>query len=216
MNLLRKEIKDDGILSIVEMIGGCDLENGPWIAGGCARLLWFGKPWMDHDVDLFFPNFEKFNLANAALRFHHALDGMSRADDSSNVLLARSSDQLFETDNAITYTTILPSDRTTSAKVQIIRTAWHENLRSVWSNFDFTACKFATDGKVVVADPSAVDDCQRKRLRMNPQSIRRASAIRTLKYSIYGFNADPDIISELISQYRDGTISNDMGLEAYT
>jgi len=175
-------------------------------------LAWFSRSWHDHDVDVFFPNIERFESARISL---------SRMVESGiqevlpNVFLAESAG-IHETSNAITFTISIPSKPLSRARVQIIRRSWHDSLQSMWSYFDFTACKFATDGKTIIADPLAVEDCKSMRLRMNPTCNRTATAIRTLKYSIYGFEPDAIIMAEIIQKHRNGTLMDEVDEDSYT
>jgi hypothetical protein len=209
--ILHKDMNDEDLLSISSLIGGCDLEKGPWISGGAARLAWFGQSWHDHDVDLFFPDIERFESARASLL---RMTEIENREVLPNVFSLNPTN-IHETSNAITFTISIPSRPESQARVQIIRRSWHSSLQSMWSYFDFTACKFATDGKTIVADPLAVEDCRNMRLRMNPSCNRTAAAIRTLKYSIYGFEPDASIMAEIIQKHRNGTLMDDVDEDAY-
>ena len=229
--MLQKSLNDPNLLWIADRIGGCDLKNGPWIAGGVARRLWFDEPWKDADVDVFFPNIESFDYAKDCLKKRIVPENTNKIlkpllDFGSivvDVLTCSSLDSrrkpdavsVYESKNAITYKIRINKSHQNTCNVQIIRRDWHDSLTSVWKNFDLTACMFATDGKIVVADQQAVLDCKNKILRKNQQTTRNVKLSRVVKYSIYGFDAGADVMSDLLQQYKDGTISEVEGSEDY-
>jgi hypothetical protein len=67
--------------------------------------------------------------------------------------------------------------------------------------FDLTVCKFATDGKIIVTNSASIRDCVDKRLRRNITTPQKISPFRIIKYGLYGFNADMDILRDLIENY---------------
>ena len=108
----------------------CNLEEGPWIAGGSARKLWQGKPWRNHDVDFFFRNPKQF------------CSMIERIHEFGKV------ERTYETQHAITYNIYIGPDKKTSIfdltklktsdneyesldenylYIQLIQTRWHSN-----------------------------------------------------------------------------------------
>ena len=178
------------------MIGPSDLSCGPWIAGGCARRLWFGQPWIDNDVDVFFRSQSDF------ARSRDRLVAIPRTEASSSPYIT---DAVFsiETANASTHTVRIGKAWPYNANVQLIKTAWHPSVTDLFDYFDFTVCRFATDGITIVADRQAIDDCESMVLRRGENTKQRLSCRRVVKYSIYGFNPAPEVMSELLCQYHN-------------
>ncbi len=210
--MLSKRIDDQKLKRLISIIGPCNLETGPWIAGGCARKLWFGEPWDTGDIDLFFPSVESFkrtcdileNIVNESIVSDHVLDG------PYSLKPKQSTSPVHRTENAITYKIQIGRIFPDLVDVQAIRKQWHASLKDVFDSFDFTACRFATDGKLIVADEVSVNDSANKMLRLTDGSRsatpKRVGARRVIKYGIYGFCADREIMEELLSQHRRGTI----------
>jgi hypothetical protein len=223
--MLVKPVNDLDLQWIVDKIGGCDLENGPWIAGGAARRLWFGEPWKTGDVDVFFSDPAEFDSAKHSLQkrivkkesdsiFKPLIDFGSLVIETVS---RRKPDAIsvYETKNAITYRVNIGKISSNTCDVQLIRRDWHSDLASVWKHFDLTACMFATDGKVIVANEQSVLDCENKILHRNSECSRSIKLSRVIKYSIYGFDAGTDVMNELLQQYKDGTIKENDEAEDY-
>ena len=220
--MIIKEISDHRLTKLVSISGGCNIDKGPWIAGGAARRLWFGEDWTKQDVDLWFP--DPLSFERAGKKLESWVKGSVVADhapvdpfDVKISLSPKSSEPIYITKNANTYKVQVSSVFPDVVSVQAIKRAWYENLDSIFNYFDFTSCKFATDGKVIVADPDAIDHCQRKLLIINPKQAEtaRISAKRVAKYGLYGFRAEPDIMRELLRQRSTGEIHNDTDAADY-
>jgi hypothetical protein len=108
---------------------------------------------------------------------------------------------------------------TTKMSVQLIKRKFHADLDAVFSDFDFTVCKFATNGKRIVAAPDAIRDCERKLLIFNRNSdegATRLSPKRIMKYSIlYGFEATTPVMKEMMRQRETGEIYSSDGDDDY-
>lgn len=175
-----KPVTDETIRWIGSQIG-CDLQTGPWIAGGTPRLLWFDERWQGHDIDVFVPNVGTLN---------HLHD----------VLKKITGDPGYQTRNACTYGVFYGGF---THKIQLICKNFYPTLDKLFNYFDFTACKFATDGKLIVSDEKSVQQCQRRELVWNITSPQGISPYRVIKYSAYGFDVDNRILSELVKRYHD-------------
>jgi hypothetical protein len=194
---------------IVDIAGGCNLENGPWIAGGCARRLWFGQEWIKRDVDFFFSNKEDFDNAVKTVEKYTSKTTQSKPiSDFGDIMIAKSSPKI-HTDNASTYEINLKEDDNVAITLQLIRKNWHKDLLSLFENFDFTVCQFATDGKTIVAPSYAENDCNLKILRQVESSKRRLSARRVIKYAIYGFEPTRKIMKDLVDRHANKDLLED-------
>jgi len=196
------------ISAVIDTVGHCNLITGPWIAGGTPRRIWFDTNWTKYDVDFFFPDVTTRKAASERLDsiYQKQLDNWhkSHTNDKGDFIVA--TDPLptrHNTNNATTYTIQVAQ---TYVHIQLIHKEYYPSLSALWYNFDFNNCKFATDGIKIAADPTAVEDCQQNRLSRNINCQHKLAAKRVIKYSFYGFNADSEIISELLTQYNEKTI----------
>lgn len=166
---------------------GLDLgsTSGPWVAGGTARRLWCNQPWAEHDIDLFFANSE-------------SCDKTSKIINESCVKT-----ETFESKNARTYK--VPFNNVIY-KVQCIYNRFYTDIFDIWKHFDFTVCCFATNGRIIIADPDAVDDVNTKTLRYSSRSNRSTNGVRIIKYGIYGFNPDKEILERLLTNIKGQTL----------
>lgn len=208
MTLLSKEIFDRDILALSNMVGGLSMESGPWIAGGCARRLWYGLPWKASDVDLFFPDQASFDDACSLLETLHIKTDVIHADGYSTSLLQTKGPTV--TENAKTYLVQIGKIYPNIATVQVVCKQWPATVDDLFDNFDLTVCKFASDGRTVVAKPIAVDDCQSMTLRSEPDSNLMPLAGRIVKYSIYGFEPSREIMFNILRSHRNGSLRDEV------
>lgn len=211
--ILAKQINDPIISELLDNIKKPNISYGPWIAGGVARMLWFEKPWYEHDIDFFFPTEKMFAKAKKKLEKFVLTDqerkSIKRERKQGNKTfsirnVAQSSTELTHiTPNACTYSFKLGGK---DIKAQIINRQFYDSVDAIWSDFDFRVCNFATDGKILIADVNAVKDCENKTLICNDPLTRKIDVKRTIKYSIYGFNPEEKIIKDLFRQHSDGTL----------
>lgn len=191
------------------------METGPWIAGGAARRLWFGEPWTNGDVDIWFADPMQFERARGLLDafvrqsvlYDHALTPWTIASSSSPR-------PIHESSNAITYRVLLSNVTSGDiAAAQIIRTRWMKDVADIFGYFDFTVCKFATDGNELVAAEDALEHANIRRLMINSTARRESARVcprRVIKYGLYGFQADAEIMRHFIEQRaRDGHLAID-------
>lgn len=215
MNLVTKNMVDPEFKRLMSVIGQTSMDQGPWIAGGCARRLWFGKDWKAHDVDVFFRNREDHGsmsehltaIVENSIVSDHSVDELKWSGDLN--LAPKSSSPIHRTENAISYKLQIGPIYPNVVSVQLIRKAFYGSISEVLERFDFTACKFATDGKIIIADQKAVEDCLESRLTINQSSkileddTRRLNVRRVIKYCIYGFKPEPAIMKEMVRQHRN-------------
>jgi len=168
---------------------GCDIQTGPWIAGGTPRLLWFAEDQTGHDIDVFFPNIHCLENAHVIMKTITQSTG-------------------YQTMNACTYT-VVHNGKT--IEVQLISKHFYKSLDALFNDFDFTVCKFATDGKILVGDSEGVEHCKNKQLSWNEKSNQTISPYRVIKYSTYGFDIDNHILHSLVKKYNNNptTFSQD-------
>jgi hypothetical protein len=196
MTDLYKSIRDPLLSMVIDTVGHFDLSRGPWIAGGCPRRLWQGMSWINNDVDCFFSNQQ--DLAEAQTRLQAVYQ--QQYDEWTNKLVSLEISSC-QTKNAWTYKIYIAGEL---IQIQLVKSL-NPSLVDLWNSFDFTVCKFATDGHTVVADATAVTDVDSRRLRKN-FGYGKIKFNRVIKYGFYGFDSDADILAELLQQYQHQTI----------
>lgn len=238
MSIISIPVVDDEFKSLAKILNVPSLSNfsvangsnqGPWIAGGIARCLWYNIPWKSHDVDLFFQNKEQYQqIVGRVSKLHEIttditrrfvdLDRASQIPSDEFILCSKKSISFADphkTNNAISYKMQLGDNWPNLVTVQAINKKWHNTLIDLWNDFDFNVCKFATDGQIIIADESAIRDCTDKVLRRNESCSIKLSPKRVMKYSIYGFDAEPNIMREILMQHKDKSIFDEANDDDY-
>jgi hypothetical protein len=187
--LISSKVTDDEYRDLLEWI--CNLETGPWAAGGSARKVWQGKPWMSQDVDLFFRDQQQYDAVTEMLSH-----------------LGQSQKVIHNTDNAITYKIYMHSGD--EIKIQTVRKRWYADIQAVVDDFDFGVAQFASDGVTVLATEQAIQDCADNRIRMTSRSANRSKLLRLLKYTAYGFDPDDELFIKTVTTISSGDL-NDFG-----
>lgn len=201
--MLEKPISDPLLGKLISLAGGCNIRTGPWIAGGAARRLWFGEPWERGDVDFWFSNQDQFDRARTQLHSFVSSSVLNDIDFSMHQSGPKNK-AIHSTSNAITYRVLLSRVSTEDiASAQIIRTRWFGDLDEIFGYFDFTVCKFATDGNTVFAAPDAVKHAEERMLVYNQQEgtdTPRICPKRVIKYGLYGFTAERMVMKALLDR----------------
>lgn len=207
--MITKPIDDARFTRLLEIAGGCDLNGGPWVAGGAARKLWYGEDWINGDVDVWFSSQSQFDRANQLLTEFVTQSALSEHHTTAAETFYHAPTQrkvpIHKTANAITFNLSLSRISTKDvAKIQLINKRWFPSLEDVFQYFDFTVCKFATDGKNLVTQQDAMLHCASRDLVLNRDRTQDIDdpyvlAKRTIKYGFYGFVAERRIMDCLIS-----------------
>lgn len=173
-----------------------NLETGPWIAGGAA-LRWYRGQIMNSfsDVDVFFRDRQQFHDLDQV--FQNQLFREDRRDrldtDFFNLIKNESPSscqQLFRSDNAITY-------GWNGYRIQLINHNFYSDVEALLNKFDIFACKIATDGvRWVTVDPRTVEHIEHCILDMC-EPLQPSAIKRFFKYWIYGFQPVPELIDRL-------------------
>ena len=207
MFITKKIINDKILNKILAVTGPLDIKNGPWIAGGSARLLWYDKFNLVsksniHDIDIFVKDDAQFfkitkkikNTSIFRLLFHNIQHPL-----------------IYETPNAVTYTFRhqftyhVTYGYDIVFRLQVIKN-YGPSITEIMDKFDLTVCKFATDGKILIADSNAIDDVSNNVLRINNTFTGKLNAVRVTKYAAYGFDPEPKIIHTLIEQIKNNEL----------
>lgn len=188
-----KFVKNSNFEKIIRYLPEFNLTKGPWIAGGAARLLWHREEIGDHDIDIFFANEDQWN------KYIKTLEGLT-------------SDNAFVTKNASTFNIKVEE---LTFKIQLIKKNWYKDYEDIFNSFDFTCCQFVTDGKNIIATEDAVNDCKKKIMRFNANTTREFDSRRAIKYSLYGFTPDKNILTQIIKLSNTNTLSSNWSQNEY-
>ena len=141
--------------------------NGPWVAGGAARRLYFEEclP-ATSDVDVFFKDQEQFEA------FEYWI-----ADDQGGELYHAA-----KGNDTYTFNGLL---------VQLIK-SYFSSVDHVLSSFDFRMCMFGCDGEQITHGHLAVEDVREKVLVVNKIKWPLYTLARISKYRDQGFHTRPD------------------------
>ena len=100
--------------------------------------------------------------------------------------------------------------------IQVILRRSFDSLESLFNDFDFTCCMFATDGKTIAGPQQAWDDLESKTLRLHYSNEGRKTIMRVKKYTALGFEPAPGLMSKLFENLsgfeidkKSGCIRND-------
>lgn len=189
-----KPVINSNLLKIIGHLPPHNLELGPWIAGGAARLTWYNRNVGDHDIDVFFKNEQQWaeysQFCSNKFTIEHSIT----------------------TSNASTNEIKIDDFK---IKLQIIKKDWYENYTGIFNNFDFTCCQFVTDGKTVVATEDAIADCSQEILRHNSYTKRELDTRRIIKYLLYGFKPDNNILTQIVKLNHSNELTSNWSQNEY-
>lgn len=200
--LLRKPLADERFQQLLKRLPPLDLERGPYIAGGCARKLWTGQKWDEGDVDIFFRDPLQRQTYTEKFENNWGISQGKRGDLLTDLFSSRSSSHLnMDTENAATYHLDF---KKSVLKLQLIKTRYSNSVTDLWKDFDFSISCFACDHREIIALPAAVDSAVSQRLTVNNPDFSKNLALRVLKYTVYGFSADDDILRQAADGIENG------------
>ncbi len=195
---------------IARYVSNCNFNTGAWIAGGSVRKVWFDLPWEHQDIDMFFSSQTQFELMQTELTEKLPSDNTATEPlfldlNFNNIAVKTARYSEYETDNAVTYTIYTDSEFDHQMfKIQAIKRYFPSNINELFQSFDFTVTQFATDGKIMVTTRQALKDCEERRLQMIKGTSRPINALRTIKYSAYGFEPVDDLMREVVTSLANG------------
>lgn len=160
-----------------------DIECGPWLAGGAARLI---SEDTDHigssDIDLFFPNQRLYDWTLSYMRDLSKRQSSIVFQNITELSKTHKIEFLFE---GRPYT------------VQFVGKTFFDSVESLICDFDLTACMFATDGVELVWDEAAPKDNADRRMVVRRPNKKQTPA-RLAKYILHGFTPEPGVLTELL------------------
>ena len=207
--LVYKPIANEKYRSLIKkFVPQCDFKTGAWIAGGSVRKVWFDLPWENQDIDLFFSSTEQFSSFSKAITSKLPKAPETTFDLDLNLLsVAAKSTGVseYETGNAVTYTVYTDKEFDHHTfKIQAIKRYFVNNISELFQSFDFTVTQFVTDGNIMVTTRQALKDCEDKRLQMIENTSRPINALRTIKYTAYGFEPVDQLMQEVVTALANG------------
>ena len=159
------------------------LDCGPWVAGGAARLL------AEHDsnigasdIDFFFPSEAMWEWACSFVTRDRP--GGYRLTDTKSHQLSRTMQFTHGSAGIIV--------------AQFIRKNFFNTVEELFAEMDFTVCMFATDGKSVIANHQSRADAEVRLLRVNNKPSKPQPA-RLAKYCAKGFVPGPGVLKEMLA-----------------
>jgi hypothetical protein len=183
-----------------------DMEKGPWIAGGAARRLYHGLPMVNADWDIFCSSQKQYDrLVRLCKQYEWQKHSYKTSFEALNGIYI-SADNPIESRYATTY-------KEDDHKIQFIHKRFYDTVEDVLNDFDFTVCRYATDGVVFKVGNFAIEDHQNKRLRYTKRDINPLLVGRIVKYRSYGFYLDENL-SKLIRDNLD-VITYELDMATY-
>lgn len=204
----QKPIECKEFLQLVKLLPPLDVQNGPWISGGCARKLWCGLPWNDGDIDIWFADDHQRQTWEQKLNLSYPI---SKVFNKPRDLVQLS--PIHSSDNAYTYQiSISPNKVLTPTTedwlnemvntelynyknftIQLIKSRYSSDLQDLWKYFDFSVCCVAADDTYLYADDQAVKDMVDNQLNLTGQ-IKENLPLRILKYYSYGLDVSDQLL----------------------
>ena len=183
-------VADATFQTVLDIVGPFNLDNGPWIAGGAIRKIYQGKNWLSGDIDIWCKTHEQL------------VEVTNRVKSIANIKNKHS------TKHANTF--VIPAnmlrlsngDSNNSPITLQIITRLSESLGQLFDTFDFTICRFATDGSTIYSTPRSIADCEDNRLTCDNLDNIICKVMRIIKYISYGFYPEPALIQYAIEYTR--------------
>jgi len=161
-----------------------DMDDGPWLAGGSVRKLYHNIPVGYSDWDIFFKDYDQFNTVRQIIQ-----------NDPSSTLVHESS-------NAMTYTFDWTKENV-PFQLQIIKRKYYQSVIELLNDFDFSICKYATDGTSFSISEEALLDEKRKILRCDLSKADRPGFIkRIIKYIVYGYTPSQELLQYIYDNHN--------------
>lgn len=184
-----------------------NMDTGPWVAGGSARLLAenIGELGFS-DIDVFFPSEEimKWTRKYLSDRMTTIFDGFFLADQketpASYQFIFHAEDDMAATGQKYV--------------IQLVKKRYYESTEVLFADFDFTICMFATDGYELVGEDSALADAKNRRLVLS-NNPPKPKAARLAKYCAHGFIPTEGVITAMFGVNTERFCTQDLKQDEY-
>jgi hypothetical protein len=137
------------------------INDGVWLAGGAIRSAIMDEPIADYDL-FFNSNIYSFNT-------------IIRLEELGAELIFKCPEGK------------LTSFKLHGMKIQCITEDYYPSMESLVDTFDITACRYATDGKVIYTRYSSVRDTLSKKINLHRVTYPVATMKRVAKYAFKGY-----------------------------
>ena len=185
------------LAAFIRMNTGLDLERGGWVAGGAARAVFMGEE-IDgpSDVDFFAATYQQSHQMLSSLASYTTTNGFQQAMSDTGTVNREAK--------------VVSLYGEPSFKVQMVRSAYHEDLPALFRSIDFTICQFATDGHRVVYTERAEQDLENNILNVEHEYRKVVTRpARLYKYLRRGFDPAPGLLSWALDLNNQKTSVND-------
>jgi hypothetical protein len=183
-----KPITMTGIFtSVISEMDFIDYEKGPWVAGGAAMKISQHLERGNSDIDIFFANEDQYKAT------------MKWFTDAYHTLY----------DEVITKA--FHQFKVRGVRIQLITSNYFESLNELFDDFDFSVCRFATDGVSVLGRDEAWLDCERKVLRLLGPA--RKSMFRLAKYCRSGFTPEAGTLGKIVDGLQEKHVGANFMIE---
>lgn len=179
-------IRIDTALSIIDNLCNIfefDMENGPWLAGGSARKLFYNIPTNLSDFDIYFKD------ANQYQKFADILSNDYHSSDLVEWGLTQYSK---------TYK--LRYGYKQEYDVQLIKNKFYDSPHDLINDFDITVCQFATNGTDFIVGETTLHDCEYKLININKPIDTHGMLQRITKYIAYGFKPSNKLVNLILTE----------------
>lgn len=198
----------------------CNLETGPWVAGGSVRKVWQGLPWQEQDIDFFFNGYKQFvslkdriNEFGVVEKYCHVTDNAMtyKVNTDPTAKAVAANDSIFNVFSSPMTLTELNQcqEKPKLQSIQLIRRQFFACAADVLHSFDFGLAQFITDGNVILTTNQALQDCTDKMIRVNPRHTKPINPSRLIKYAAYGFNPEIDLFKKAVKAVLEQGVSDD-------
>jgi len=184
MNLITEPVSSSShvLRAIQTIFPDMSLANGPWIAGGACRRIVENDEIGTSDIDLFFRDAISFEMTERYLYEGMGTGRSWKVRNHSKFPKSYKIEVEFETKKY---------------EFQLLGIRFYDSVEHLMSDFDFTACMLATDGKELIRHADALDDLKSRTLRFNV-SPTVAKPARLAKYLDHGFTPVPGVLTTML------------------
>ena len=114
-------------------------------------------------------------------------------------------DSIYSSDNAETFTISgLSTMNNRTIKIQAICRFFPVTAVHLLNDFDWTICKFVSDGKYMWASPDAAEDVEKNEIILSSTTTRNIKIPRLMKYLSYGFDASDELMLKALHYLESG------------
>jgi hypothetical protein len=101
-------------------------------------------------------------------------------------------------------------------KIQLITEFFYDNMKTCIDSFDINACRFITDGDIVLTKYSAVRDVLKKQITLNRVDFPTATMMRIAKYAKKGYRLKSSHAQRFVEEiWQRGKDNLDIDMRVY-